>query len=423
MYLGYLGYELYGVWLTLGVVLAFAQFGKIGLVPAMTKHVAEEYSRRDILAIRSYATTGLLALAITGTAMFGLVMALRGLFVSTMHLSPENAAQALRLMPWIAGLSIYVLQVEALNGVLAGLGRMDVASLLQVIARIISLSIAVVLLANGIGITSLLWSNAIAYLFVHVSTLVAVRRITGCGCLSLPAFNIRRLRTLLDFGSGVFAASLVNILIAPFNKVMLARYGGVALVPVFDLSWSLSMQLRSIVDTGVSAIMPEICRLQASGTSISLKRIQSLSRRATRSAILLGLVIYGSASVCCGPLLRIWLGSRFHMLLPNTLRIILAGVLIEVASIPTYYLLLAKGRVSRVFIANVIAASINVMCVVVMVLLASAFSVTHLAIAVAASFLASTIYLLGFAKPAAPDPASSGELQLMQAGRDLVREV
>lgn len=111
------------------------------------------------------------------------------------------------------------------------------------------------------------------------------------------------------------------------------------------------------------------------------------------------------------------------MLLPNTLRIILAGVLIEVASIPTYYLLLAKGRVSRVFIANVIAASINVMCVVVMVLLASAFSVTHLAIAVAASFLASTIYLLGFAKPAAPDPASSGELQLMQAGRDLVREV
>lgn len=99
VYLGYLGYELYGVWLTLGVVLAFAQFGKIGLVPAMTKHVAEEYSRRDILAIRSYATTGLLALAITGTAMFGLVMALRGLFVSTMHLSPENAAQALRLMP------------------------------------------------------------------------------------------------------------------------------------------------------------------------------------------------------------------------------------------------------------------------------------------------------------------------------------
>ena len=40
IYLHFLGYEKYGVWLVLAVVLTFAQLGDIGINPAITKLVA-----------------------------------------------------------------------------------------------------------------------------------------------------------------------------------------------------------------------------------------------------------------------------------------------------------------------------------------------------------------------------------------------
>jgi len=420
VYLRFLGYELYGLWLTLGVVLTFAQFGKVGLVPAMTKHVAEEYGRGDMVAVRSYVTTGLTVLGVMGCAMLGLVLALRSQFVTALRLDTANSLLALRLTPWIAVLSIYVLQIEALNAVLAGLGRMDVASVLQVVARLISLSVATFLLANGVGIASLLWSNAVAYVFVHAATLIAVHRITGAGCLSTSGFDLRRLRALAGFGSGVFGASLINMLIAPFNKIMLARYAGVGLVPVFDLSWSLSMQLRSIVDSGVSAIMPEISRLLACQEPRARARIQQVRDRAKRLAFVLGLVICGSAAVFAGPVLRVWLGPRFHVLLPDTLRIILIGVFIEVSSIPTYYTLLALGQVSKVFLSNAIAACANVLCVIGVVLLAPEFSVGLLALCVTVSLTASAVYLLAFAKPYISGSTPVIDMRQMRTSSDLV---
>ena len=41
VYLGFLGYEKYGLWLTLATVLSFSQLGKLGINHAVIKVVAE----------------------------------------------------------------------------------------------------------------------------------------------------------------------------------------------------------------------------------------------------------------------------------------------------------------------------------------------------------------------------------------------
>jgi O-antigen/teichoic acid export membrane protein len=67
IYLHFLGYEKYGVWLVLATVLTFAQLGNLGMGPAVTKLVAEEYGRGDIKGIQHYVTTALVMLCISGT--------------------------------------------------------------------------------------------------------------------------------------------------------------------------------------------------------------------------------------------------------------------------------------------------------------------------------------------------------------------
>jgi len=91
VYLHFLGYELYGVWLILGTVLAFAQMGNLQIGPAVTKFVAEEYGREDIGGVARYvlmamvmlSATGILVLLHFGSGVFG--GSLMGLLLSPFH--------------------------------------------------------------------------------------------------------------------------------------------------------------------------------------------------------------------------------------------------------------------------------------------------------------------------------------------------
>ena len=404
VYLAFLGYELYGLWLTLGIVMTFAGAGKVGLNSALTKYVAEESSRENIMAVRSYITTTLAVLTGTGLIMLAFVLALRGHFAALMHLSPSNSATVLRLAPWIAVSTICVTQIEALNGVLIGMGRMDIAAALNVASRLISLLVAIPLLIERNGLVSLLLSNAVAYVVVYIAHLMAVQRIIGCECFVLSAFSLRRLRTLLGYGSSVFGSYLVNMLIMPFNKMIIARYAGISLVPVFEISYSFSIRLRSVVDSGFRAILPEISALQAQDDPRARRRILRLRQSAILWAFLMGLIVCGLAAVTATPAFKFYLGPRFHVLLPSTFRILLGGMVISVGSIPAYYTLLALAQVREVLVSHFVGAFANAASVLLGVCLVPHVTVTFVATCATVSFAASALYLLRIARPSISEP-------------------
>ena len=72
LYIHFLGYNQYGVWLLLSTILTFAQMGLMGIGPAVIKLVAEEYSKKNIIAIQEYFVTalGLLMFASSGITLF-----------------------------------------------------------------------------------------------------------------------------------------------------------------------------------------------------------------------------------------------------------------------------------------------------------------------------------------------------------------
>ncbi|MHC4166563.1 MAG: lipopolysaccharide biosynthesis protein [Planctomycetota bacterium] len=125
IYLHFLGHEQYGLWLALSVVLTFAQFGNLGIGPAVTKFVAEDYGRGDIEGIQHYVTTAIALLCLSGTIILVLILILKRQIVALFGLSDENARKALWLIPYIGVLSTYVLIIQVFKATLSGLGRMD----------------------------------------------------------------------------------------------------------------------------------------------------------------------------------------------------------------------------------------------------------------------------------------------------------
>jgi O-antigen/teichoic acid export membrane protein len=237
---------------------------------------------------------------------------------------------------------------------------MDLASLLQFSARVVTLLVSVVLLASGMGVPALLIGTFAGYFWMHMATTVSVRRLMGENCFSLRAVDPQRLRGILGFGGGIFACNLCGMMLGPYNKFMLTRYAGLAAVPVYELAWSVAGQARGLVDSGLKALMPEIARLAGAAKSDSHGRIAALETRSVKLIAAGGLLVFGTAIALAGPGARLWLGHRYNPLLPGAARVMLLGAFVSSLAVPAYYALFGLGRIWNLITAQAIQAAVNV---------------------------------------------------------------
>ncbi len=394
VYLHFLGFDLYGLWLSLGFVLTLAQFGNLGITSAVSKIVAEENGRGDLDAVRSYVTTSILTLLVTGGILFFVVFLSRHAVLEGMRLRPEYLSQGLSLIPWLSLLSVYVLQVEVLNSVVYGLGRMDLAGTIAFCMRIFVVVVAIALLAMGHGIFSLLIANGVGAVAGHLANAIAIRRLTGGAVFQIRRFDVHRLRKMMTFSAGAFACAVVGMFLGPFNKFMLTRYGGLSLVPVYEIATSLAMQARGLLDNGLRAIVPEVSRLQGHGTDSSWARIQAIHERSLKVALIIGVLICVPAMLLAGLALRLWLGSRFHPLMPGAVRVLLAANFLSLFGLPAYNALFAIGRLKTLLFAQSLQAIINVVTVIAVIASGATLSPLWAAAASGSGLVVAGFYLL-----------------------------
>ena len=150
---------------------------------------------------------------------------------------------------------------------------MDLANWTRSGGRIAAVTTAGSLLYSGHGIESLLIGNALSYVFIHVVSLIFIWRIAHIRFLRISNLSGQSCKRLLSFGSGVFGSSLISMLLSPFNKLMLARYAGISSIPIYEIAFNGSMQVRALIEAGLRALMPEISRIGANMTSRARDRI------------------------------------------------------------------------------------------------------------------------------------------------------
>jgi O-antigen/teichoic acid export membrane protein len=194
---------------------------------------------------------------------------------------------------------------------------------------------------------------------MHAASLVLARRLTGEACFRVSAFSIAHLRSLAAFGSGVLASSLINFLLGPLNKLTLTRYVGPSSVPVYDMAFTLTMQIRAVLDSGFRSVMPEVSRLRTLGSEEARRRIRTVHRRAITVVLGLGLPMFGGAIIVAHVALQRWLGVRFRPELVPALRVLLIGGFASLLGVPGYYMLLGSRTVKQVVAANAVQGGVN----------------------------------------------------------------
>jgi O-antigen/teichoic acid export membrane protein len=394
LYLSFLGYQQYGLWLALSTVLTFAQLGNFGINPAVTKFVAESHGAGDIRGVQSCISTAWLAVSITGGAVLIGAFAFRQAIPALFKVSGSDAEAMSTLLPWVALFSLYVFIVEPLCATLIGLGRMDLENFFRLLTQALALACSAVLLWFGRGIMSLLLANAVSYLLLHVLTWVTVRKLIGIRLLSLRSFDFGRLSQMLRFGGWVFGASLVSMAFSPVNRILLARSAGIATLPVYEIAFNTGMRVRSLLEGGLRALMPEISRISRPVTYETLLRAKALSLKGTRLIAGLGVPLYLVIILLATPLLRLWLRNQFQSTLPAPLRIILVGSFLSLLCVPGYYILLGLGEARSCFNSALLQGGAGLVVVALGFVATGTVSLTSVSIGVMSGMACCSGYVL-----------------------------
>ncbi|MDH5523372.1 MAG: oligosaccharide flippase family protein [Desulfobulbaceae bacterium] len=394
LYLHFLGYEHYGAWLLLSTVLTFAQMGLLGIAPAITKLVAEEFEQNNTQAIQQYFTTALWMLVAVGAILLGVSIIFKWQIISLMGLTGDNAVIIDGLFIYMLIFSIGILAYQILNSVISGVGRIDIANYSQTVLQVLPLLISVPLLIRGIGVISLLLANAFAYLVVFWLNLIRVNKITSLRLTAITAFSGTKLRKMLTFGTSIFAGSILNMMVVPLTKIIITRHIGLEGVPVFEVAYRLSMQVRGIFEVAFRALMPEVSRVLTSGCHESILKVKKTIQKSYRLLATGVLPIYFAVFLFADIIFKIWLGSNYAETVVDVFRILLAESFVNILAVVSYHIFIGASETFIIFIYRIIDVAVKLFAITLFILISSSLLLTHIAWCFVVGSIASTSFLL-----------------------------
>lgn len=304
-----LGTELYGAWSFLNGVLVYTDLLYLGLGMALVKYVAEYRASHDQAAINRLSSVVLTVYSILGLLCLALSSAFAPFAARVIFgASPPPGAEVL---PWVCVAQgvrmLFLFVATAYGGVIFGLDRLAYANgfkALLTVARIVALP--AILSSETPFLALAIFTAGMAALEAFGLAAMAFRLnrelVTRLTRPTLP-----ELRLLYGFGVPSFMILLSARLVNYTDTTVIGLTLGAASVAVYSLPLQLIEYVRFASSALVTAMLPQLTVLSATGNQEAL-RSQHIS--ATKlTCFLTTFAVFGV--VTRGPeFLRLWIGPE-----------------------------------------------------------------------------------------------------------------
>src|SRR5581483_5938568 len=136
--------------------------------------------------------------------------------------------------------------------------------------------VAFLLLRRGWGIVSLIAGYFAGRGVVNVALILLIRRRYRQRLFDGSKLAAKELATLLRVSGSILGGTILTVFLGPFNKWMIAATLGVSEVPIYEIAFGASMQVRNVFEFGLRSLVPEISRVNAIGSVDARERIRSV---------------------------------------------------------------------------------------------------------------------------------------------------
>jgi O-antigen/teichoic acid export membrane protein len=292
--------------------------------------------------------------------------------------------------PLKTALELYAIQVmldlvtEGCEACLEGLQRVDLSRAIDTVRRTIVAALASGAALSGAGLRGVavasLGGSLVGFMAGALVLLPRIPRRVGARLSPSQA------RTLLAYGKKVALLRPFGILQRAMDRLVVGALLGPTAVALVEVATQLQSGADAILSASSYAVVPGASWLAARDDRSALR---SLVERGTRYSVLLTTPLVIATAVLAGPIVRVWVGGRYH----DAIGLVPLAVLSVALAAPLAVgsnCLLGVGRATTILRAASIATILNLVCTIVLVHLigiVGAFEATLIGCVVLAALL------------------------------------
>jgi O-antigen/teichoic acid export membrane protein len=352
-----LGTSGYGTWAVFVAVSGVTSLADLGLVTALSKHVAEFYALRDFRALGHLISTGavlylviacLLSVILWVSSTFLIGMLFRG--------SPASAHELEVLWRYLISLVFANTLTMMFSSVVVGLQRMDLSNGISSFNLIASAGFSVLFLALNWGLRGVLYGYVLAAWLTLLISFYAVERLLPEAKLSPSGCRWSVAREIFGFSLKTYVTTVAVVIHNQIEKVYLARFTSVTFVGWYDISSDLALKLRGIPSLVLAPIMPAASELHALSDQ---NRLAHLYYRTHKYLALIGVPLVAYIVFVARDFVNLWVGpSLAAIAIP--LSVLLIVNFINLTTGPGLLVLVGGGKLRPGLQSAVLGIVLNV---------------------------------------------------------------
>jgi O-antigen/teichoic acid export membrane protein len=354
--LGFVGREGYGLWATVGQLLAYLTLLDFGVGSAVIRRTAElrgrETATRDLSRALSTATA---LFCVLGLAFLAAGLLLRELLPRALSLPPDRQqlATAIFTVMVVYGAVSFPLRI-ALKA-LYGAQQMALVNLMTLLENLLTPLLAVALLFAGIGLMALPWGSVAASCLAALTGMILLHR-TVPG-LAIAWRNVSRDEAgeLFRWSWLLWLNSLAVIVIYQTDAIVVTRGQGLAAAAVYALTSRLPLYALPLIFALADACLPGAVELCAQKRIDRLREVYLRMLRVTAAVAMLVAVV---AVACNEAFVSLWVQRQNYG--GFALTIVFAVILFyRVHMHAASVVVIGTGRIRGVVIASLVEAALN----------------------------------------------------------------
>lgn len=342
-----IGQAALGIWDFAWLLMGYFSNMQLGIGVSVNRHVARQHAQADTEGLRATVSSVTAIDVVMGLAILAaswiVALALPSIFGSQLG----EHTQAARWVVALLGTTLAVqTATDAFRGVISGLHRWDVHNAINSGFYAVTIAAMILVLDAGHGLRGLAATYAAGHLIAEIARVLLAYRL--CPELRVRWRYVDRTtaRRMFVFGGKAFLDGISRLLLIQGNSLVVTSFLGPAALAVFARPNSLVRHAEAFMAKFSHVLTPAASSLQGSGRS---RELQELLIEGGRLATGLTLAMLGFMAVMAGPILEVWMGSRYEN--EALLAVLAIGSFVPLTQHPTMTILVGlnlHGRVAAI---------------------------------------------------------------------------
>jgi O-antigen/teichoic acid export membrane protein len=261
----YLDKEQIGLWSLITVVVTYLLWLDLGIGNATGRKIAPAIAQHDQRETNRWWTLSMTVLTLLAALMLGLSLGLSVFLTELLAIPAAQSKDAVTLFLGVACVSALGMPLRAYPGILLAQNRFHWVSISQALTSWIQFPVFWYLLHQGFGIQSYFFAFLISSLAGWALFVWKVHRGLPDLRLDFSGIQRRRFNELLKFSGSLAVGGLCDALIQSLPALILARFGGLHTIPVYNLTQRGPQILTNLCNRMQHAFHPNLQRIHVMG--------------------------------------------------------------------------------------------------------------------------------------------------------------